>query len=143
MVLSCLVVRANRSPGRLGTKLIKLLRTLRASLIRLFIIYKNFPGNPVAKLMEHDYMGHSGSNGTSFKVVLFSQMEYFKRKFVFHFFKAIFGTSFRPSRLLNHSTKTLSSIQRCTCQVQSKYSRRQITVLKRNGLQRNAASKKL
>ena len=43
--LSCLVVRANQSSGRLGTKLIKLLRT---SLIR-FIIYKHFPGNPVGK----------------------------------------------------------------------------------------------
>ena len=40
----------------------------------------------------------SGSNGTSEKVVLFFRTEYFKRKFVFHFFKAIFDTSFRPSR---------------------------------------------
>ena len=40
----------------------------------------------------------SGSNGTSEKVVLFSRMEYSKRKFVLHFFKAIFDTSFRPSR---------------------------------------------
>ena len=38
--------------------------------------------------------------------------------------------------LLIHSTKTLSfsSIQHCTYQLQSKYSRRQITVLKRNEL---------
>ena len=40
----------------------------------------------------------SGSNGTSEKVVLFFPTEYFKQKFVFHFFKAIFDTSFRPSR---------------------------------------------
>ena len=40
----------------------------------------------------------SGSNETSEKVVLFIRMEYSKRKFVIHFFKAIFNTSFRPSR---------------------------------------------
>ena len=40
----------------------------------------------------------SGSNGTSEKVVPFFWTEYFKRKFVFHFFKAVFDTSFRPSR---------------------------------------------
>ena len=40
----------------------------------------------------------SGSNGTSEKVVLFFRSECSKRKFVFHFFKAIFDTSFRPSR---------------------------------------------
>ena len=40
----------------------------------------------------------SGSNGTSEKVVLFFRTEYSKRKFVFDFFKAIFDTSFRPSR---------------------------------------------
>ena len=40
-----------------------------------------------------------GSKGTSEKVVLFFfRTEYSKRKFVFHFFKAIFGNSFRPSR---------------------------------------------
>ena len=46
--------------------------------------------------------------------------------------------------LLMHSTKTLSvsSIQHCTYQLRT-YSRRQITVLKRNELQRNAACKKL
>ena len=31
-------------------------------------------------------------------VVLFFQVEYSKQKFVFHFFKAIFDTSFRPLR---------------------------------------------
>ena len=41
---------------------------------------------------------NSGRNGTSEKVVLFSRMEYFKRKFVVHFFKAILDPSFRPSR---------------------------------------------
>ena len=40
----------------------------------------------------------SGSNGTSKKVVLFFRSECSKRKFVFHFFKAIFDTSFRPSQ---------------------------------------------
>ena len=40
----------------------------------------------------------SGSNGTSEKVVLFPQSECFKRKFVFHFFKAFFNTSSRLSR---------------------------------------------
>ena len=40
----------------------------------------------------------SGSNGTSEKVVLFFRSECSKRKFVFHFFKAIFDTSFRPSQ---------------------------------------------
>ena len=37
-----------------------------------------------------------GSYGTSEKVVLFFWMECFKRKFEFHFFKAVFDTSFRP-----------------------------------------------
>ena len=41
---------------------------------------------------------NSVRNGTSEKVVLFFRMEYFKRKFVVHFFKAILDTSFRPSR---------------------------------------------
>ena len=41
---------------------------------------------------------NSRRNGTSEKVVLFFRMEYFKRKFVVHFFKAILDTSFRPSR---------------------------------------------
>ena len=40
----------------------------------------------------------SRSNGNIWKVVLFFWMEYSKRKFVFHSFKAIFDTSFRPSR---------------------------------------------
>ena len=43
----------------------------------------------------------SRSNGTAEKVVLFFQTEYSKRKFVFHFFKAIFDTSFRPLRLFS------------------------------------------
>ena len=38
----------------------------------------------------------SGSNGTSGKVFLFFRTECSKRKFVFHFFKAIFDTSFGP-----------------------------------------------
>ena len=51
----------------------------------------------------------------------------------------------RHLNLSIHSTKTLSfsSIRHCTSQLQSKHSRRLITVLKRNELQRNAASKKL
>ena len=40
----------------------------------------------------------SGSNGTSEVVAFFFPMEYSKRKFVFHSFKAIFDTSYRPSR---------------------------------------------
>ena len=64
---------------------------------------KRFPENPVETWMAHDFLCRSrwkisGSNGTSEKVVLFSRTEYSKRKFVFHFFKAIFSTSFRPSR---------------------------------------------
>ena len=43
--------------------------------------------------------------------------------------------------LLTHSTK--SSIQHCTSQLQSKYSRREITVVKRNELQRNTECNKL
>ena len=39
-----------------------------------------------------------GSNRTSERVVQFFRMEYSKRKFVFHSFKAIFDTSFRPSQ---------------------------------------------
>ena len=44
-----------------------------------------------------------------------------------------------------HSAKTMScsSIQLCTSQLQSKYSRRQITILKQNELQCNNARKKL
>ena len=47
--------------------------------------------------------------------------------------------------LLIHNAKTLScsSIQHCTSQLQSKYSRRQITILKRNELQFNSARQKL
>ena len=40
----------------------------------------------------------SENNGTCEKVVLFFRVECSKQKFVFHSFKAIFGTSFRPSR---------------------------------------------
>ena len=40
----------------------------------------------------------SARNRTSEKVVLFSRTGCSKRKFVFHFFKAIFDTFFRPSR---------------------------------------------
>ena len=40
----------------------------------------------------------SGSNGTSENLVLFFRTEYSKQKFVFHYFKAIVDTSFRPSR---------------------------------------------
>ena len=44
--------------------------------------------------MEHDFLGLSSGkfpeiNGTSEKVVLFFPTEYYKRKFVFHFFKAM------------------------------------------------------
>ena len=39
-----------------------------------------------------------GNNGTSDKVVLVIRTECSQRKFVFHFFKAIFDTSFPPSR---------------------------------------------
>ena len=39
---------------------------------------------------------NSGSNGTSEKVSW--PPEYYKRKFVFHYFKAIFDSSFKPSR---------------------------------------------
>ena len=41
----------------------------------------------------------SESNETSGKVVLFSRSQCSKRKFVFHFIKAIFDTNFRFSRL--------------------------------------------
>ena len=55
--------------------------------------------------MEHNFLGlpdgkFPGATGTSEKVVLFFffRMEYSNWKFVVHFFKAIFDTSFRPSR---------------------------------------------
>ena len=53
--------------------------------------------------MAHDFLCRSrwkisGSNGTSKMVVLYSRTEYSRGKFVFHFFKAVFSTSFRPSR---------------------------------------------
>ena len=50
---------------------------------------------------EHNFWGHfggNGSNGTSLKVVLFFRSEYFIRKFMLFFFKAIFETNFRLSR---------------------------------------------
>ena len=64
---------------------------------------QKFSGKPGWKVNRTRLFGSSqrkisGRNGTSEKVVLFSRMEYSKRKFVFHFFKAIFDTSFRPSR---------------------------------------------
>ena len=54
--------------------------------------------------MEHDFFGRSrgkfpgATERTSEKVVLFFRTEYSKQKFVFHFFKAIFDTSFSASR---------------------------------------------
>ena len=44
----------------------------------------------------------SGSNETSEKVVLCSRREYIRQKFVFHFFKATFDTSFRPSQSFSY-----------------------------------------
>ena len=44
----------------------------------------------------------SGSNETSEKVVLCFRREYFRQKFVFHFFKATFDTSFRPSQSFSY-----------------------------------------
>ena len=54
--------------------------------------------------MEHNFLGRPngkfpGATEHLQKLVLFFQMEYSKRKFVFHSFKAIFDTNFRPSRL--------------------------------------------
>ena len=69
---------------------------------RLFTIKKEFPGNRLESRWNTPLGSFqrkiSGSNGTSEKVVLFFRTEYSKRKFVFDFFKAIFDTSFRPSR---------------------------------------------
>ena len=76
------------------------------------------PGNPEFEVVYHlqKFSGKSGwkvngtrlfrssqrkifeSNGTSEMVVVFFPMEYSKRKFVFRSFKAIFDTSFKPSR---------------------------------------------
>lgn len=51
--------------------------------------------------MEHDFLVISVENlqeqWNVWKGSLFSRWEYGKRKFVFHLFKAIFGTSFSPS----------------------------------------------
>ena len=69
---------------------------------RLFTIEKEFPENRLESRWNTPLGSFqrkiSGSNGTSEKVVLFFRTEYSKREFVFHFFKAIFDTSFRPSR---------------------------------------------
>ena len=69
---------------------------------RLFTIEKEFPENRLESRWNTPLGSFqrkiSGSNGTSEKVVLFFRTEYSKRKFVFDFFKAIFDTSFRPSR---------------------------------------------
>ena len=60
-------------------------------------------GNPVGKKMEHYFLGRSsgkflGATEHLKNLVLFFRKEYSNRKFVFHFFKAIIDTSFRPSR---------------------------------------------
>ena len=52
--------------------------------------------------MKHDFFGRSsgefpGATEHLKKVVLFFRTEYSKQKFVFHFYKAIFDTSFRRS----------------------------------------------
>ena len=69
---------------------------------RLFTIEKEFPENRLESRWNTPLGSFqrkiSGSKGTSEKVVLFFRTEYSKREFVFHFFKAIFDTSFRPSR---------------------------------------------
>ena len=70
----------------------------------LFTIYKTFPDNPVGKLMEHEFSGFFfqwrmfRSNETSEYVVQFSRSECSKRKFVFHFNKTMFDTTFTPSQ---------------------------------------------
>ena len=53
--------------------------------------------------MEHDFLGRSsrkflGATKHLKRWSCFFGEEYSNRKFVFHFFKAIFKTSFRPSR---------------------------------------------
>ena len=69
---------------------------------KLFTIKKDFPENRFESRWNTPFWSVrrkiSGSNRTSEKVVLFFRTEYSKREFVFHFFKAIFDTSFRPSR---------------------------------------------
>ena len=60
----------------------------------LFTIYKNG-----TRLFESFQRKISGSNVTAENVVPFFRTECSKRIFVFHFSKAIFDTSFRPSRL--------------------------------------------
>ena len=73
---------------------------------RVLVVYhfQKVPENLVGKQMEHNFLGRfskkkiSGGNGTSEKLVVFFRTEYLKRKFVFHFFRPIFDTSFRPLR---------------------------------------------
>ena len=70
---------------------------------RLFTIYKTFSRKSGWKvngtrLFESFRRKIPGRNGTSEKVVLFFWTEYFKLKFVIHFSKAVFDTSFRLSR---------------------------------------------
>lgn len=73
---------------------------------RLFTIYKKFPGKSGWKpngtlLFESFQRKISGRDGTSEKVVLsVFWTEYSQRKFVFHFSKAVFDTSFRRSQSL-------------------------------------------
>ena len=69
----------------------------------LLTIYKTFPEHSGWKVNGTRLFGSfqrkiSWSKGTSERVVLFFRTEYSKQKFVFHFFKAIFDTSFRPLR---------------------------------------------
>ena len=64
---------------------------------------QKFPENPISKWNTTFWVvgscgKNSGSNRTSQKVVLFFRTECYKRKFVFHFFKANFDTSSRLSR---------------------------------------------
>ena len=60
-------------------------------------------GKPGWKKMEHDFWGSSSRKFLGAKEHLkrqscFFKKEYSNRNFVFHFFKVIFKTSFRPSR---------------------------------------------
>ena len=67
----------------------------------LFTIYKKLRKIQLevcgTRLFESFRRKISGSNGTSEKAVLFFRTECSKRKFVFHFFKAISDTILRPS----------------------------------------------
>lgn len=57
----------------------------------LFNNCKRFPENPVAMLMEHDYLGRSSRKfpGPTEHLKRCSRFLYSKRKFAFHFLKAI------------------------------------------------------